>query len=75
MNYFKELIKIYSNEKGYFSKKRIESSIAFVIGQIGMISYLFTNLATMQISDISIWAGIEFTIAGWVINQIQKEKL
>jgi hypothetical protein len=69
-----EFAKIYSNGKSFFSKKRIESSIAFLIGQWGMIYYLIKNIDNMSTTDITIWAGVEFFIAGYIINAIQKEK-
>jgi hypothetical protein len=28
----------------------------------------------MTASDIAIWAGVEFAISGYMLNQIQKEK-
>jgi len=70
--FFNEMMKIYSNEPSYFSKKRIESGIAFIIGQFGMVYYLVTH--TMDSQDLGIWAGIEFLIAGYTVRQIQKEK-
>jgi hypothetical protein len=70
----KELIKLYSNEPSYFSKKRVESGIAFIVGQWGMIYFLTQNIDKLTTSDIAIWAGVEFAIAGYIINQIQKEK-
>lgn len=70
----KEFIKIYSNEDSYFSKKRIESGIAFAVGQWGMIFFLLEKYQVMSGTDFGIWAGIEFTISGYVISQIQKEK-
>jgi hypothetical protein len=70
-----EIVYIYSNKDSFFSKKRIESSIAFIIGQAGMVSYFYTHLLTMVMSDVLLWAGVEFAIAGWVVNAIQKEKL
>ena len=70
----KEFIKIYSNEDSYFSKKRIESGIAFAVGQWGMIFFLLEKYQVMSGTDFSIWAGIEFAISGYVISQIQKEK-
>lgn len=69
-----EFIKIYSDRKSFFSKKRIESSVAFIIGQWGMIYYLTKNIDDMSSTDISIWAGVEFFIAGYIISAIQKEK-
>lgn len=69
-----ELIKILSSEPSYFSKKRIESASAFIIGQIGMIYYLIEHIQIMTSTDIGIWSGIEFLIAGYTVNQIQKQK-
>ena len=70
----KELINLYSNVSSYFSKKRIESGIAFLVGQWGMIYFLVINIDKLTTSDIALWAGVEFAIAGYIVNQIQKEK-
>ena len=70
----KESVNIYSSKKSFFSKKRIESGIAFVIAQWGMIFFLLENINKMSTSDLFIWAGIEFAVSGYIINQIQKEK-
>lgn len=72
--FISEIGKIYSNEDSYFSKKRIESGIAFIIGQWGMIYFLVKNITTMTTSDVAIWSGVEFALAGYMISQIQKEK-
>ena len=69
-----ELGNLYSGKSSYFSKKRIESGIAFIVGQWGMIYFLLNNKAALTASDIVLWAGVEFAIAGYIINQIQKEK-
>jgi len=71
---FKELINLYSNSSSYFSKKRIESGIAFLVGQWGMIYFLTKNIDKLTTSDITLWAGLEFAIAGYIVSQIQKEK-
>ena len=70
----KELIKTLSTKESYFSKKRLESAIAFGIGQIGMITYLIIAIHKMEVLDIMGWATIEFAIAGYYVKQIQKEK-
>jgi hypothetical protein len=72
--FFTEVLKIYSIEESYFSKKRIESGVAFTIGQFGMTYFLLQNIEKMSSSDLAIWAGIEFAIAGYIVSQIQKEK-
>jgi hypothetical protein len=69
-----EILKIYSNKPSFFSKKRIESSLAFIIGQYGMLMFLTNHLATMTAAEIIFWSSAEFAIAGWTVNQIQKEK-
>ena len=69
-----EIVKMYSNEKSFFSKKRVESFVAFAIAQSGMIWFLVEHIHTMTISDLLLWAGTEFLIAGYTVNQIQKEK-
>jgi len=73
--FFEELMKLYSDKPSYFSKKRVESGVAFTIAQIGMIAYLWIKIDTMDMYDFAMWAGIEFLIAGYTINQIQKEKV
>jgi hypothetical protein len=69
-----EIIKMFSSQKSFFSKKRVESGIAFFIGQFGMIFFLLVKIKNLTAIDISIWAGIEFGIAGYIISQIQKQK-
>jgi len=72
--FFNEIMKMYSTEDSYFSKKRVESGIAFLIAQFGMIFFLVKKLDTMDVYELSIWAGMEFLIAGYTVTQIQKEK-
>lgn len=69
-----ELVKMYSSKPSFFSKKRIESGIAFVVAQWGMIFFLLEKHTIMTSSDLAIWAGIEFAVSGYIINQIQREK-
>lgn len=70
---FNELVKMYSAEKSFFSKKRIESGIAFIFGQFGMMYFLFNKIGVMTTTDIVMWSAVEFSIAGWMVHQIQKE--
>ena len=72
--FVRELRNLYSSKDSFFSKKRVESGIAFVVGQWGMIYFLTKNNDTMSESDIVLWAGVEFAIAGYMVTQIQKEK-
>lgn len=72
--FFTELINLWSDKPSYFSKKRVESSIAFIIAQVGMITYFAERHHKMDIYEFLMWAGAEFLIAGYTINQIQREK-
>ena len=69
-----EIGKKYVNSDSFFSKKRIESGIAFGVGQIGMIFFLVKKYETLGMSDVIMWASLEFAIAGYIVSQIQKEK-
>ena len=69
-----EIGKLYSNKDSFFSKKRIESGIAFIILQWGMITYFVNKHDGMDVYDLIMWAGVEGVICGYTINQIQKEK-
>jgi len=70
----KELINIYSSKTSYFSKKRIESGIAFLIAQWGMVYFLYQQHQTLTMGEFLLWAAAEFAVSGYMINQIQKEK-
>jgi hypothetical protein len=72
--FIKEIGEMYSSRKSYFSKKRIESGVAFAVAQWGMIFFLLEKHTEMTSSDLAIWAGIEFAVSGYILNQIQKEK-
>ena len=53
-----EISKLYSNESSYFSKKRVESGIGFIIAQWGMIYFLTKKIDVLTMSDLAVWAGI-----------------
>ena len=69
-----EIKNVYSNRPSFFSKKRIESSICFIIANWGMIYFLTKKIDSMTTSDLAIWASIEFLVAGYTVTQIQSEK-
>ena len=71
---FTELLNIYSTKKSFFSKKRIESGLAFIIAQWGMIFFLLEKHSTLSMGEFLLWAAAEFAVSGYIINKIQKEK-
>lgn len=71
---FKELLNVYSSKNSYFSKKRIESGLAFIIAQWGMIFFLLEKHATLSMGEFLLWAAAEFAVSGYIINKIQQEK-
>lgn len=70
----REFMNIYSAKDSYFSKKRIESGIAFIIAQWGMIFFLLEKHSTLTMGEFLLWAAAEFAVSGYIINKIQKEK-
>ena len=72
--FFTEFVNMYSGKKSYFSKKRIESGIAFVIAQWGMIFFLLEKHSSLSMGEFVLWATVEFAVAGWMVTKIQKEK-
>ena len=70
----REIRNIYSNDKSYFSKKRIESGFAFMVGQWGMIFFLIEKHKDLSMGEFLLWATTEFAVSGYLLNQIQKEK-
>ncbi len=70
----REIGKIYSSEKSYFSKKRIESGVAFIISQWGMIYFFLEHQENLTMGEFLLWASTEFAVSGYMISQIQKEK-
>lgn len=72
--FFTEIMNMYSSNPSFFSKKRIESGIAFFVAQWGMVHWLTSKFDTMTTSDFAMWAGIELAAAGYMVTQIQKEK-
>lgn len=70
----RELRNMYSSNKSFFSKKRIESGVAFGIAQWGMIFFLLKKYDTLTMGEFILWAAAEFAVSGYIINQIQKEK-
>lgn len=70
----KELINVYSSKDSYFSKKRLESGVAFLIAQWGMIFFLLEKHSTLTMGEFLLWAAAEFAVSGYIINKIQKEK-
>jgi hypothetical protein len=69
-----EIIRIYSEKSSFFSKKRIESGIAFIIAEWGMIFFLLKKYPNLTMTDLVMWATVQFGVSGYIIYQIQKEK-
>ena len=71
----KEIMNIYSTNNSFFSKKRIESGLAFIIAQWGMIFFLLEKHSSLSMGEFLLWAAAEFAVSGYIINKIQKEKV
>jgi hypothetical protein len=72
--FMREMGNMYSNKKSYFSKKRFESSLAFLAAISLIIGHAIIHTDTITNSEILADAALLFTIAGYTVTQIQKEK-
>ena len=72
--FISEIGKIYSSKDSYFSKKRIESGIAFATAQWGMIYFFLEKHKDLSMGEMLLWASAEFAVSGYIINKIQSEK-
>ena len=72
--FFREVGKIYSYETSYFSKKRIESGIAFISGIGVMLCYLYFHRNVITNSEMLADISILFIISGYQIAKIEQEK-
>lgn len=69
-----EFIKIGSNGNSFFSKKRIESGIAFGVVIWGCVFWLLKKYTTMTTSDFIMWSTIPIAIAGYTVAMIERAK-
>jgi hypothetical protein len=72
--YVNELIRMYSGEPSFFSKKRIDSGIAFIFALWMTIFYLNKRIDTMDIWSFGYVLTAWLFIAGYTIQHIQSEK-
>ena len=72
--FLRELLKVASGQPSFFSKKRLESGVAFSVLIWGCIFFLVKKYEVMTTSDFLIWATIPALIAGYTISMIEKAK-
>lgn len=70
----KQLIAMYSSKPSYFSKKRFESSIAFLCAIFLIVGHAIYNRATITNSEIIADAVVLFGIAGYTVKMIENSK-
>lgn len=73
--FLKEIMNMYSSSTvSYFSKKRFESSIAFLSGVGAMLLYIYTHRHVLQNSEILADCGLLLGSSMWQVNKLQQEK-
>ena len=70
----KELIKTLSSEKSFFSSKRIKTTIAFLSGEVTLLSFFFYHLSTLPTMEAIAIATIFFSVAGFVLTKTEQAK-
>jgi len=70
----KELVKTLSSQPSFFSSKRIERAIAFISGEVTLLSFFFYNLKTLPTLEAIMIATVFFAVAGYVLTKTEKAK-
>lgn len=73
--FIKEFVAMYSSKESYFSKKRFESSMAFLGGYWIILYHVWSCRLTISNSEILADAALLFGIAGYTVTQIEKNKV
>lgn len=73
--FWAEILKMYSAQTSFFSKKRVESGLAFIIAQAGMIIYFIDHFKSLTMTDFVMWAAVEFAIAGYLVAKTERSKI
>lgn len=71
----KEFLKMYSNQESFFSKKRFHEGVAFYTAVSMDVVYVAKNLEKLTSSEALFHVIALFGIAGYHLNETQKEKL
>lgn len=70
--FFVELLKVFSDEKSYFSLKRIERGVLFTVSVIIICDYVNKNIANITPEGILIITSPLFVYAGFSMTKTEK---
>lgn len=73
--FIREMMNMYSTKESYFSKKRFESSIAFLSGVGLILGHAYKTWSTITTSEILSSATLLFIIAGYTVSKIEASKV
>lgn len=65
---------MYSNQPSFFSKKRVNEGVAFYSAVITDLYYVWSHMTTIASSEALCHFGGLAALAGYHLNEIQKEK-
>jgi hypothetical protein len=68
--FLREMVLIYSSKKSFFLKEW--NQVLVLQLRVGYDFFLIKKYDVM--SDFGIWASIQFVVAGYMVNQIQREE-
>jgi hypothetical protein len=69
-----QVVLMYSNKPSIFAKKRVESGAAFWSALTLVICFIWYKKETITILEFTGLITLLFTVGGWNVYQIQKEK-
>jgi hypothetical protein len=69
--FLREMVLIYSSKKSFFLKEW--NQVLVLQLRVGYDFFLIKKYDVMS-ADFGIWASIQFVVAGYMVNQIQREE-
>lgn len=72
--FVREIGATFSNDKSYFSRKRIESCLLFISALVSTLAWFIYHFKTLTYMEMLAVTGALFVYAGYTMQVIQKEK-
>ena len=72
--FFGELLKVFSDQKSFFSLKRIERGVLFVVAIVLICNYVMRNMGTISPEGLLIITTPLFVYAGFSMAKTEKAK-
>jgi cytosine/uracil/thiamine/allantoin permease len=70
----RELVKMMSDKASFFSQKRTQGWMAFLMFYAGQGVFFVTHVKEMDVYTLTVWSSPLLLVAGYAVKQTQDEK-